>query len=477
MRKILLTTTLLCGISAQAQVTLFQDNFESGTGSWTLNGGTGNNQWMANNEYTGYPGFIDDTPTQPGSFTNGPMSTYLHITNNQICGALDVCNANFDTGSSSNQSATMTTGVNTTGFANVSLEFYYVCDGAAGISYGIVEFSTDNGSTWTAASGQYSGVTTWTMASITANAAFNNQTSLKFRFRWQNGGAGSDPAFSIDEVKIVGEQGNFVNLSTGLIGSSSFCTNASANITVPFTATGTVNAGNNYIAQLSNASGSFASPTDIGSLASNSTGSLSINAVIPSGLPAGNNYQIRVVATDPASTGSTSTTILSVNTAPNASIIGLPSNGVICEGESITLQGNGGATYAWSPTASLDNPNLQTVSASPAVTTVYTATVTGQNGCVSTATFTVTVDDCAAIGEQESIALNIYPNPASEELFVSVTAIENVVSTEVVDLAGRTVKTYAGLPNSISVSDLPNGTFVLKIQHAGGTSTATFVKN
>jgi hypothetical protein len=477
MKKMLLLLGTTLSVSTYAQTTLFQDNFESGSGSWTLNtGGSGQNQWQVNSEYLGYSGFIDDTPDQPGTFTGGPQSTYMHITNTSICSGLAVCNANFDTGSSSNRSASITTPIVTTGYTNVNLQFYYLCAGAAGISFGIVEYSTDGGTTWTAASGQYSDVTVWTEVNIT-NAAFNNQSSLKFRFRWQNGSSGNDPAFSVDEVKITGEAGSFVNVTTGSLGTNNYCTNTSGAITVPFTATGTVNSGNQYIAQLSNSSGSFASPTEIGTLTSTSTGSLIINGTVPSGLAAGTGYLVRVIATDPSSTGTSSSTMVTVNAAPTASIISLPSTPTICEGESITLQGNGGSTYSWSPAATIDNPNMQTVSATPLVTTVYTVTVTASNGCTETSSITVTVDDCASISEQEVKGFEIYPNPANDVLNIQNHDLSGVSGIEIVDLAGRVVKSFTGMHESISIDNLPQGSFILKIQHMAGVSSIPFVKN
>jgi len=477
MKKTLLLLGLVLSTSAYSQTTLFQDNFESGSGNWTLNtGGSGQNQWQVNNEYLGYSGFIDDTPDQPGTFTGGTQSTYMHITNNSICSGLAVCNANFDTGSSSNRSASITTPIATTGYTNVNLQFYYLCAGAAGTSFGIVEYSTDGGTTWTAASGQYSDVTVWTEVNIT-NAAFNNQASLKFRFRWQNGAAGNDPAFSVDEVKITGEAGSFVNVTTGSLGTNNYCTNASGALTVPFTATGTVNSGNQYVAQLSGSTGSFASPTDIGTLTSTSTGSLIINATVPSGLVAGTGYLVRVIATDPNATGTTSSTTITVNAAPSASIISLPSTPTICEGESITLQGNGGSSYSWSPAASVDNPNLQTVSATPMVPTVYTVTVTGSNGCVATASITVNVDDCASIGDETTANFEVYPNPAKDVLNIQNNGLSGISNIQVIDLAGRMVKSFEGMQQIISIQDLPQGSFVLKIQHQAGTSSIPFVKN
>ncbi|MBK8699751.1 MAG: SprB repeat-containing protein [Saprospiraceae bacterium] len=76
--------------------------------------------------------------------------------------------------------------------------------------------------------------------------------------------------------------------------------------------------------------------------------------------------------------------ILTVNPLPVASIAG---DLEICNGESTTLTASGGTGYAWS---SGDNTAVTTVS--PVVTTAYTVTVTDANGCQSTATVTVVVN-------------------------------------------------------------------------------------
>ncbi len=475
MKKLLLLAGTIVSMQTYAQVTLFEDNFESGAGNWTLNGGSGQNQWQVNNEYVGFSGFIDDTPAQPGTFTGGTQSMYMHITNNSICTALDVCNANFDTGSASDQSATKTTNVSTTGYNNVTLDFYYLCAGGAGVSYGIVEYSVDNGSTWTAASAQYSGVVTWTQVSIT-NPAFNNQTNFKFRFRWVNGAAGNDPAFSVDEVKLTGTQGSFATVATAAIMNASHCTNASSSITVPFMASGTVNAGNVYTAQLSDASGSFASPTALGTLTSSSTGSLSINGTIPSGLPAGTGYQVRVDASDPGTTGAVSATSISIIAPPAVSFISLPADGVICAGESATILANGGNSYAWSPAGSLDNSNTATVSATPTTTTTYSVLVTGQTGCSATGTFLVTVDQCASIAENNTISLSVFPNPAASQLNIAVEGNSNPGGMTVTDINGRVVRSFETFTNQIDISNLNPGTYFLSIAAINGISKTIFIK-
>ncbi|GAB3840534.1 T9SS type A sorting domain-containing protein [Hymenobacter jeollabukensis] len=72
-------------------------------------------------------------------------------------------------------------------------------------------------------------------------------------------------------------------------------------LSVPFAAQGTFGAGNVFTAQLSDASGSFAAPTAIGTLTQDGTvGSGRISATIPPGTPAGTGYRVRVSASSPA---------------------------------------------------------------------------------------------------------------------------------------------------------------------------------
>jgi len=56
----------------------------------------------------------------------------------------------------------------------------------------------------------------------------------------------------------------------------------------------------------------------------------------------------------------------------------------ICSGQSTTLNGTGGGTYAWSPTAGLSNTNIANPVASPSSTTTYTLTITTATGCTAT---------------------------------------------------------------------------------------------
>jgi len=85
-----------------------------------------------------------------------------------------------------------------------------------------------------------------------------------------------------------------------------------ATATVAFTSSGMV-AGNVYTAQLSDSSGSFASPINIGTLTS-SAASGTMTVTIPAGMIAGTNYQIQIVSSNPAVTGSASASF-TINTS------------------------------------------------------------------------------------------------------------------------------------------------------------------
>ena len=102
---------------------------------------------------------------------------------------------------------------------------------------------------------------------------------------------------------------NSATITPGSI-ASSLCT--SSNYVIPFTVNCNFYSGNIFTVQLSDASGSFASPVSIGTLTSIGAGT--INVTIPSSTPAGSNYRIRIVSSNPATTGADNGTNISIAT-------------------------------------------------------------------------------------------------------------------------------------------------------------------
>lgn len=85
----------------------------------------------------------------------------------------------------------------------------------------------------------------------------------------------------------------------------------------------------------------------------------------------------------------TASLTVTVNSLPPVAV----GTAAICQGQTTgTLTATGASTYVWSPTSGLNNGTGATVLANPATTTVYTVTGTDINGCVNTATTTVTVN-------------------------------------------------------------------------------------
>lgn len=77
----------------------------------------------------------------------------------------------------------------------------------------------------------------------------------------------------------------------------------------------------------------------------------------------------------------------------------------ICLGSSQPLGGSGGTEYFWAPAEGLDDPRSQNPIANPTVTTIYTLTVTNDEGCSAIDRVKVTVDSLpnATAGEDQTI--------------------------------------------------------------------------
>lgn len=116
----------------------------------------------------------------------------------------------------------------------------------------------------------------------------------------------------LDDVNITALASSNT-IATSAIAGSPFCVTSStgASVSVPFTSVGTFT-GNTYTAQLSNAAGSFAAPTNIGTLVSNAN-SGTISATIPANTATGTGYRIRVISNGPTVNGSDNGTNLTVN--------------------------------------------------------------------------------------------------------------------------------------------------------------------
>jgi gliding motility-associated-like protein len=107
-----------------------------------------------------------------------------------------------------------------------------------------------------------------------------------------------------------------VYIYTGNIPLSRICVSKTATISinVPYTISTSFSAGNIFTAQLSDSSGSFMSPINIGSRTDTLGGT--INATLPANLIPGYKYRIRVISSNPSFIGSDNQKNLSINPKP-----------------------------------------------------------------------------------------------------------------------------------------------------------------
>lgn len=93
---------------------------------------------------------------------------------------------------------------------------------------------------------------------------------------------------------------------------------------------------------------------------------------------------------------------------------------------------------------------------------------------------TLFVDDLlfqygASINEVTASSINVYPNPATDRLIMDVIPGEHSIAN-IYDMTGRLVNKLNVTGNSIDVSVLNNGQYILELRNDNGMSRSTFAK-
>ena len=202
--------------------------------------------------------------------------------------------------------------------------------------------------------------------------------------------------------------------------SSGYC--AGQTVTLSYNADITYTTGNTFTVELSDANGSFGSPTPIGSLSSTAT-SGNINISIPANIAFGTGYRMRIVSTAPAITGADNGSDITLGIETPSLSAGSPS--AACDG-TVTITSTGSFSgYAWSGGGSAS-------SLSVTANGTYTLTVTNANGCTTTASETVSsiIPCCTAPAQAGAIAgaQTLCPNTTATAL-TSTTAASGGVGT------------------------------------------------
>lgn len=169
-------------------------------------------------------------------------------------------------------------------------------------------------------------------------------------------------------------------ITRGEVVSGPYC--AGDTLLIPYTTTGVFNNNNQFIAQLSNADGSFDDTTQIyelGRITANKadtiTGILPLFQVLSSP-----NYRIRIISTSPIvqsfyKLDSLKLLIYSKDKAnPGGDL-------TICKGDTVELNTFGGTKWTWMPGNLVLDSNARKTKAAPASTTLFTIIISDSSGC------------------------------------------------------------------------------------------------
>ena len=205
----------------------------------------------------------------------------------------------------------------------------------------------------------------------------------------------------------------------------------------------------------------------------------------------------------------TDTLNVSVGTLPD---ISAGNDQVICQGDSVVLAANGGATYQWSnseqngatifPTQSItlgvtglngagcsntdsmsitvNYPSQSTITASGIdfynlngieynTSGTFTQVLTNAQGCDSTINLILTLD-YTGLSEGNLASMNVYPNPLSGELNILVPSVWIGQTAKLTDIAGKEIARISlnEALTKLSLVDLSNGTYFIAIDAQGG---------
>ena len=196
-----------------------------------------------------------------------------------------------------------------------------------------IEYSTNNEATWTSLATNVvntSGTYNWTIAAVPSN-------TCKVRITDTDTGLVTDKSDNFFTIANVN------GIVTSALGSNSYCSGQTT--TVTFTKNTNFNAGNKFIAQLSDAQGTFSGALiNIGEITSQVPAPITVT--FPAVYTSSSLYRIRVIATDAPTIGTDNGTNFTIRPLPSVNLGG---QATICSGSSLTLNAtNAGSTYLWS---------------------------------------------------------------------------------------------------------------------------------
>jgi Secretion system C-terminal sorting domain len=318
-RILILLIFVVCGTTAVSQVNPVPFNLSTGNYSmnfWDSTSAPGtfpiNSRW--------HRCAINSAPLAQSTSIDY-IGLYRPSNNAAIVEGLNNDGFAFTSKPSVNNLGAFVVGLNSTGKTNLSVSFK-IHETSVGSHYNVrLQYRLSRSSSWVDVPGPIEFVGTGSIGTLQSlgpynistltGGAVNNRANMQIRWKyyWVSGIAGPTK-FKVDDINITSTPlpGNSIASDSLNIPATGVCVTPTigSTFTFQFRYTPTLNFTSGscvFTAQLSDAVGSFVSPTNIGTVTStaNVNGQL-MSVTIPPGTPSGTGYRIRVISANPSAT-------------------------------------------------------------------------------------------------------------------------------------------------------------------------------
>lgn len=182
--------------------------------------------------------------------------------------------------------------------------------------------------------------------------------------------------------------------------------------------------------------------------------------------------QYTVTGTDANGCVNNTSKTIYINQLPAVSVA--PANPFILSGGSVQLTASGATSYVWSPAGGLSSATGASVTANPSVTTTYTVTGTDNKGCSGNKTVEVKVAP-VGIDDFNGKTFVVYPNPSRGNELTITFKEAGSYTMDVFTTLGQHLTSYtlSGTEQSIDISQIPAGLYVLVVRNHNGRTQNT----
>ncbi len=172
--------------------------------------------------------------------------------------------------------------------------------------------------------------------------------------------------------------------------------------------------------------------------------------------------------------GCTASAQVYVQVSPAPMMNAAATKSVICRGESVQLSAQGAGSYVWLAPSLYSTSSLVTVT--PQSSTMYTVTGSTESGCSVTSQVIVLVESCTDIAKNTRNDFRIFPNPATNQLFIQ--SDDDHATIVITDVSGRVVATQVATSEltNIPLTNLSAGVYYVRLHSNNYDRTEMFIK-